>query len=81
MHSSNRVSIITNLDLLKMNLKKVVVAQQSVPLSLSFFFLPNLVQFSHRCAKKKPGVDFKVKMLEWKGKKLNLRIWDTGASA
>ena len=25
-----------------------------------------------------PGVDFKVKVMEFKGKKLNLRIWDTG---
>lgn len=26
------------------------------------------------------GVDFKVKMMEFKGKKLNLRIWDTGTA-
>ena len=26
------------------------------------------------------GVDFKVRMMEFKGKKLNLRIWDTGTA-
>lgn len=52
-----------------MNSRREVLVSPSVRRHLSFV---------SRNSNHQIGVDFKVKMMDMNGKKLNLRIWDTG---